>query len=319
MPRSREFEIIERFFTRPVTDAAIEVGIGDDAAVVVPEGRLAIAVDTIVAGTHFPLKTPARAVGHRCLAVNLSDLAAMGARPRWATLALSLPTSDLAWVEEFAAGFFSLADRFGVSLIGGDTVRGPLSATVEVIGDVSADPLLRSAGRAGDLVFVSGSIGDSAAALECLGREGASDTEAASALIERFRYPEPRVDLGLALGGVAHAMIDISDGLVIDLGRICEQSGCGAEIEPASLPLSEPLRSAFPGERGIAFALHGGDDYELCFSAAAADLARVLGIASSVGTPVTQIGRLTPGSGVTASADGGTVALSPQGFDHFDT
>jgi thiamine-monophosphate kinase len=318
MPRSREFEIIERFFTRPVTDAAIEVGIGDDAAVVVPQGRLAVAVDMIVAGTHFPPETPARAIGHRCLAVNLSDLAAMGARPRWATLALSLPTSDLAWVEEFAAGFFSLADRFGVSLIGGDTVRGPLSATVEVIGDVSTDPLLRSAGRIGDLVFVSGSIGDSAAALQCLGG-GASETEAGRALIERFRYPEPRVDLGLALRGVAHAMIDISDGLVIDLGRICEQSRCGAEIEPASLPLSEPLRSAFPGERGIELALHGGDDYELCFSAAAADLDRVLGIASGVGTPVTPIGRLTAGAGVTALANGRTVALRPQGFDHFDS
>ncbi|MGD8340222.1 MAG: thiamine-phosphate kinase, partial [Gammaproteobacteria bacterium] len=192
MPRSREFEIIERFFSRPVTDDAIEVGIGDDAAVVEASGRLAIAMDTIVEGTHFPAATPPRATGHRSLAVNLSDLAAMGARPRWATLALSLPSSDLGWVEEFAAGFFDLAERFGVSLIGGDTVRGPLAATVELIGDVPGGPLLRSGGQVGDVVFVSGSIGDSAAALECCEHDAGLEAAASRALVERFRYPEPR-------------------------------------------------------------------------------------------------------------------------------
>ncbi|HEY5665676.1 MAG TPA: thiamine-phosphate kinase [Gammaproteobacteria bacterium] len=319
MPRSREFEIIERFFTRPVTDPAIEVGIGDDAAVVDVAGRLAIAVDTIVAGTHFPDPTPARAIGHRVLAVNLSDLAALGSRPRWATLALSLPASDLAWVEEFAAGFFALAEQHGVSLIGGDTVRGALAATVQVMGDVGDAPLLRSGGRVGDLVFVSGSLGDSAAGLACAGGEAELNTPAATALIERFRYPEPRVDLGLALGGIARAAIDISDGLVVDLGRICSQSRCGAEIELDSLPLSAALRAEFPDDRATELALHGGDDYELCFTAAPADAAAIEDLGARVGTPVTQIGRLTEGSGVVGSSGGNRFDLVPAGFGHFGT
>lgn len=318
MPRSREFEIIERFFTRPVTDPAIEVGIGDDAAVVDVAGRLAVAVDTIVAGTHFPPSSPARAIGHRALAVNLSDLAALGSLPRWATLALSLPSSDLVWVEEFATAFFDLAERHSVSLIGGDTVRGPLAATVQVMGDIGEAPLLRSGGRIGDLVFVSGSIGDSAAGLACVGIEADRRTTEAESLIERFRYPEPRVDLGLALAGAAHAAIDISDGLVVDLGRICSQSHCGAEIDLESLPLSDALRAAFPGDRARELALHGGDDYELCFTVAPASARAIQEIGARVGTCVTQVGRLIDGSGIVGLSDGNRIDLVPAGFGHFD-
>ena len=318
MPQSREFEIIERFFSRPVTDAAIEVGIGDDAAVVNVAGRLAIAVDTIVAGTHFPDTSPAAAVGHRALAANLSDLAAMASRPRWATLALSLPSSDLVWVEAFAAAFFDLAERHGVSLIGGDTVRGPLAATVQVMGDVGAGPLLRSGGRVGDLVFVSGSIGDAAAGLASLGTGHEPLTADAKTLVGRFRFPEPRVGLGTGLGGIAHAGIDISDGLVVDLGRICAGSRCGAEIDLESLPLSAALRAEFPPGQAREFALHGGDDYELCFTVAPSDKEAVGDIAARAGTEVTRIGRLIEGSGIVGVSDGHRIDLVPSGFDHFD-
>ena len=318
MPRSREFEIIERFFTRPIVDEAIRVGIGDDAAVVDVAGPLAVAVDSIVAGTHFPDSMPASAVGHRSLAVNLSDLAAIGARPRWATLALCLPSGDLDWVKDFSAGFFALADRFGVGLIGGDTMRGPLSVTVQVMGDAATEPLLRSAGSVGDLVFVSGSIGDGAAGLQYLREGDKSDSADIAAVIERFSYPEPRVDLGIALAGQAHAAIDISDGLVIDLGRICSQSRCGAEIDLQSLPLSSALRALFSEQAGLELALNGGDDYELCFTAAPADADRVQEIAERVGTAVTAIGRLTDDCRITGRSGASSIALEAKSFAHFD-
>ena len=317
MPGSSEFEIIERFFTRQQTDAAVRVGIGDDAAVIEARGPIAVAVDTLVAGTHFPEGLAARAIGHRSLAVNLSDLAAVGAKPRWATLALTLPDADVAMIEEFAAGFFGLAERHGLSLIGGDTTHGPLSVTVQVIGDLAHEPLLRSGGRVGDLIFVSGSLGAGAAGLACLDVGESERSADACALIERFSYPEPRVDLGLALGGLAHAAIDISDGLVADLGHLCTQSGCGAEIDLAAVPLSESLLALYPGESGLEFALNGGDDYELCFAVAPADADSVREAAADVGTPVTAIGELTATSAIMGQRDGESRVLEAQGFVHF--
>jgi thiamine-monophosphate kinase len=318
MPGPREFEIIERFFARPPTDAAVRVGIGDDAAVVDAEGSIAVAVDTLVAGTHFPDRLEPRAIGHRSLAVNLSDLAAMGARPRWATLALTLPAAESAWIEAFAAGFFSLAERYGVSLIGGDTTRGPLAVTVQVIGDQTHAPLLRSGGQVGDLVFVSGSLGAGAGALDCFERAVEQRSPDENALIDRFSFPEPRIDLGLALRGLAHAAIDISDGLVADLGHLCTQSGCGAAIDLGALPKSEALRSRYPDEVSQQLALHGGDDYELCFSVAAADADRVREIAIGVGLPVTEIGRLTNTGKIEGHVNGTSMALEAKGFVHFE-
>jgi len=318
MPAPREFEIIERFFTRPPTDAAVRIGIGDDAAVVEATGSIAVAVDTLVAGTHFPQVIEARALGHRSLAVNLSDLAAVGAKPRWATLALSLPQVDRVFLEDFATGFFDLADRYSVSLIGGDTTRGPLSVTVQVIGDQGTEPMLRCGGCVGDHVFVSGSLGAAAAALDYLDLDADQRSGAASAVIEHFGYPEPRVELGLALSGIAHAAIDISDGLVADLGQLCAQSKCGAVIDLEALPISEHLQSLYPGENGQRLALHGGDDYELCFAVAPADADRAREAAVSVGTPITLIGELTGEPGISGRSDGTRVVLEPEGFIHFE-
>jgi thiamine-monophosphate kinase len=317
MDRPGEFEIIARYFTRPAPDPAVRVGIGDDAAIVVPDGPIAVAVDTLNAGTHFPPGLDADAIGHRALAVNLSDLAAVGARPRWATLALSLSEADPGWLEAFAAGFFRLADRYGVSLIGGDTTRGPLSITVGIIGDSAAAPLLRSGGQSGDRVLVSGTLGDSAAALEHFATAERARSADASALIRRFAYPEPRVALGGALAGIAHAAIDVSDGLLADLSHICRQSGCGVAIDLDSLPLSSSLRALYPAERAETFALSGGDDYELCFTVAPADVARVREIAARVGTPVADIGELTAGAGIQGRRGGRSRALAPAGYVHF--
>jgi thiamine-monophosphate kinase len=317
MPQSREFEIIERYFTRTTTDSAIRVGIGDDAAVVEAAGSVAIAVDTLVAGTHFPAGLAAKAIGHRSLAVNLSDLAAVAARPRFATLALTLPAVDESWIEAFAAGFFELAERHGVSLIGGDTTRGPLSVTVQLIGELAGAPLLRSGGQVGDRVFVSGSLGASAAGLACFGAKESEQTADAIKLIERFSFPEPRVALGLSLAGLAHAAIDISDGLVADLGHICAMSNCGAVIALDEVPMGESLRALYPGESGLEFALHGGDDYELCFTVAPADAGRVSEVAAECATPVTEIGELRAETGITGRHDGKTRVLEAQGFVHF--
>lgn len=318
MPPAREFEIIERHFTRATDDAAIEVGIGDDAAIIDAKGPLAITVDMLVAGTHFPATLPARAVGHRALAVNLSDLAAVAATPRWATLALSLAEVDRDWLDDFAAGFFALAQRFGVSLIGGDTTRGPLTMAVTVIGEASGTPLLRSGGRVGDRIFVSGTLGGAAAGLACLGQDAGEPSPDRRALIERFCYPEPRVELGLALAGFAHAAIDISDGLVADLGHICAGSGCGAALNLDALPLAPDLLATLPPDRCQALALDGGDDYELCFSVGAADAERTRAAAEAAGTPVTEIGELTASPGIVGRRDGTSIALEPKGFVHFE-
>jgi thiamine-monophosphate kinase len=251
------------------------------------------------------------------LAVNLSDLAAVGAKPRWATLALTLPAADERWIEEFAVGFFALAERYRVSLIGGDTTRGPLSVTVQVIGDQTQAPMLRSGGRVGDRVFVSGSLGAGAAALDCFGVDASKRSAEAAALIQRFSYPEPRVDLGLALGGLAHAAIDVSDGLVADLDHLCTQSGCGAVVDLETLPMSEALRSLYPLEQAEQLALHGGDDYELCFSVAPGDANRVGEAAVRAGVAVTEIGELTATGKIEGRRNGSIVELLPQGFVHF--
>jgi thiamine-monophosphate kinase len=317
MPGPGEFEIIERWFTRPSSDAAIRVGIGDDAAIVDAAGPIAIAVDMLAAGTHFPATLRADAIGHRVLAVNLSDLAAVGAKPRWATLTLCLSRADPDWLEDFAAGFFRLAGRFGVSLIGGDTTRGPLTMSVQLIGDAADPPLLRSGGQPGDRIFVSGTLGDSAAGLEHFATAETERPPGAGVLIERFEYPEPRVELGRALVGVARAAIDISDGLVADLRHVCHRSGCGAVIELDALPLSDALCALYARDRAEGFALHGGDDYELCFCAAPSARSAVQAIAAQVGTPVSEIGELTDDGGICGLRNGHRVELEPTGFVHF--
>ncbi len=319
-----EFELIDRYFRalgarRP----DVEVGVGDDAAVLVTRhgARLVAAIDTLVEGVHFPAGSPARSIGHRALAVNLSDLAAMGAQPAWALLALTLPASDAAWLEAFAAGFGSLARTHQVALVGGDTTRGPLSVTVQVLGFAAPDrSLLRSGGRCGDAVFVTGSPGDAAwgLALE-QGRAFATDRDAAAAeaLRERFLYPTPRVAWGEALVGWASAALDISDGLLGDLGRLARASGCGAQIEVERLPLSSALVSVAGREAAERAALTGGDDYELLFSVPEARLVAFSEHARAAGLQCRAIGRLTDGESVEVRRAGVVMQFSHSGFEHF--
>ena len=258
-----EFALIDQFFSgRGVCREDVRLGIGDDAAVTQCDDgfELVIATDTICEGTHFLPGTTPGALGHRCLAVNLSDLAAMGAEPLWCTLALSLPQAEPSWVRSFADGFFALAERYALALIGGDTVRGPLAMTVTVHGRVKTGTAIRRDGaRLGDLIYVTGAPGQAAAGLRLLsGSAGSEDTAAHQ--VQRFLYPEPRVMEGCALGGLATAMIDVSDGLWADVSKLLAASGLGARMDLGDLPLDKVGTSD-----ALELALNGGDDYELCF------------------------------------------------------
>ncbi|MEX1826104.1 thiamine-phosphate kinase [Luteibacter sp. CQ10] len=314
-----EFDLIERI--RRHTDVNrddVATGIGDDAAVVaVPAGReLAIAVDTLVEGVHFPVGTAPADIGWKALAVNLSDLAAMGATPAWALLALTLPTSDEAFVDGLAQGFAELATPYRLALIGGDTTRGPLTVTVAVHGFTApGEALLRSGARVGDVVMVTGTLGDAAAGLRCLAEADASPY---AALVERLNRPTPRVSAGQALRGIATACIDVSDGLVADLGHLCARSGVGAEIDVAMLPRSSAMLAHFHDADAIDFALGGGDDYELCFTVPADRANEVAADLARVGGGATRIGRVVEGAGVRViDASGQAVAPVRAGWNHF--
>lgn len=314
-----EFEIIKRFFTRESTDPDVVLGVGDDAAVIEVDGLMAVTVDTLVEGVHFPSGIAPHLLGHRVMAANLSDLAAMGAQPRWCTLALTLPTADEHWLEGFSRGFFDLAERFGVSLVGGNLTRGALSATVQLMGKVNrASMLTRSGGKIGDDVYVTGTLGDSSAGITLIKeRSSAPSGSAAGALKERFYRPEPRVRAGLALGGLASAAIDVSDGLLADLGHICAASGCGATIDVESIPLSAELLSLFPPQEALAHALGGGDDYELCFAAAPSRAEAIDDALEAAGTRVRRIGRLVAGQEVVCTRDGEPYVPAVRGYRHF--
>ena len=310
-----EFELIERWFAAlGGRRGDVVLGVGDDAAIVqLPAGRqLVAAVDTLVEGRHFPAGSPARSIGHRALAVNLSDLAAMGAEPGYALLALTLPRADDAWLRDFAAGFAALAETHGVALIGGDTTAGPLCISVTVLGSVAAGAALTRAGAApGDVVFVSGTPGDAAAGLPLPGRPAAT-----AALRARFEYPTPRIALGRALAGVASACIDVSDGLAGDLGKIAAASACALEIEPEKLPLSASLLASRCLADARQLALTGGDDYELAFTVPE-PLAGVLEDRLDAHVPITRIGRVVAGRGLWLSSGGVVTQFAHRGFDHF--
>lgn len=313
-----EFDLIARIRRRAATRGDVVLGIGDDAALLAPPpGQLlAVATDTLNVDVHFPGETAPADLGWKALAVNLSDLAAMGARPAWATLSLSLPHADAGWVDAFADGFLALAARHAVALVGGDTTRGPLSVCVTVHGFVAPGMALRRDGaRAGDDVWVTGTIGDAAAALLQWRAGGAADP----ALRARLDRPEPRIATGLALAGVAGAAIDVSDGLLADLGHVCAASGVGAEVELASLPASAALAARFDAGARRALQAAGGDDYELCFTAPPARRADVAALAAATATPVARVGRIVAGAGVRALLAGGGEWTPPRaGHVHFD-
>ncbi len=312
-----EFDLIDRFFRRPLRRRDVLLGVGDDAALLVPPAgyALAAATDTLVEGRHFLEGAPGRSIGHQSLAVNLSDLAAMGADPAWALLSLSLPEVREDWLEDFASGFFALADEQGVELVGGDTVRGPLVVTVEVLGLVEpAAALRRSGARPGDLVYVSGSLGEAAAGLEAL--RGGSRMDSGDPLVMRYLYAQPRLALGRALRGRASAAMDVSDGLLGDLGKLCAASGVGARLDLGALPVSERLLAGLGREAGERLALLGGDDYELLFTLPAADADRYE-VELGRSCPVNRIGEIEAGCGVRCERDGLVIPAAGTGFDHF--
>lgn len=313
-----EFDLIARIRARARTRPDVALGIGDDAALLQPApGRqLVVATDTLNAGVHFPDATAPADIGWKALAVNLSDLAAMGAGPAWCTLSLSLPEPDPVWCDALVDGLLALADEHGVSLVGGDTTRGPLSLCVTAIGQGEPGRLLRRDGaRVGDEVWVSGTLGDAAAALQRLQSGAAVDP----ALRRRLDRPQPRVALGQALGGLADACIDLSDGLLADLGHVCVASGVGARIDVDALPGSPALEGACPDrEARRALQAGGGDDYELCFTAAAARRELVAHAAAAAGVPVVRIGSIVAGEGVLAfDAQGMPWQAARAGYAHF--
>ena len=326
-----EFDLIERIRARAIARDGVLLGIGDDAALLqVPAGHeLAVTADTLNAGVHFPADAAPADIGWKALAVNLSDLASMGARPAWCTLSLSLPGDDTAWLDAFLDGFLGLADTHAVALVGGDTTRGPLSIAVTAMGWVEAGAALRRDGaRPGDDVWVTGTLGDAAAALVLGGYvpiplDGVAMpvVEAGNAAVLRARLarPTPRVVVGRALAGLAHACVDVSDGLLADLGHICRRSGVGAEIEIAQLPASPALRAAFADDvlRAVLQA-SGGDDYELCFTVAPSRAAPLRAALAQSGTAATRIGHIVAGAGVRALRADGSAWLAPrQGHVHF--
>jgi thiamine-monophosphate kinase len=321
-----EFELIRRHFQRPATayPDTVALGVGDDCALLqpTPGWQLAVSTDMLVEGRHFFPDVAPEALGHKALAVNLSDLAAMGARPLGFTLALSLPAADDAWLAAFARGLFALADAHACPLVGGDTTRGPLNICITVMGELQPPQALRrDAARAGDDLYLSGRTGEARLALELMrGTDWAlrhAGLPALAPLRERLERPTPRLALGRALAGVAHAALDVSDGLAGDLGHILAASGLGADIDIAALPVAPGLQ-ALPPEQQLNCLLNGGDDYELLFTAAPAQREAVADAALAAATPVQRIGHLRAGAGLRLLEEGGRERpWNARGFDHF--
>ena len=307
-----EFDLITRYFARPTHHTAL--GVGDDGALIrpTPGHDLVVSSDMLVEGTHFLPATNARDLGWKTLAVNISDMAAMGAKPRWATLALALPSADALWLGEFSSGFFECADAFEVDLIGGDTTRGPLCLSVTILGEVPAGLALRRNGaQAGDDVWVSGAPGRAALGLAHLQGKVTLNEPALGECLKALQAPQPRVALGLALRGIASAAIDVSDGLLADLGHILERSKVSAALRYAVPPAPTFTQASF---------LAGGDDYELVFTASPAHRAELESIGQHLGIPLTRLGSITTGSPTEVSVidvAGNNIMPTQRGFDHF--
>ncbi len=322
-----EFELIDRYFRVPAEALRLArgdapLGIGDDAALLqVPPGmQLVAALDTLVEGRHFPAGTPPESLGHRALAVNLSDLAAMGAEPAWFLLSLTMPAVHPDFLEGLARGLLNLAQEHHMALVGGDTSAGPLAVSVQALGLAAPGTALqRNGARAGDLLFVSGTPGDAAAGLQLeMGTSPGPQLDAAQQhyLRRRFLFPEPRLALGQALRGLASACIDVSDGLAADAGKLAAASGCGVRIDVERLPISAALQS-WMGDSATGTALTGGDDYELCFTVSPSRVAEIGPRLTNVKCAVTCIGVLEGAGGVRAFRRGVPAELELHGFDHF--
>ncbi len=329
-----EFSLIKKYFARTYSRDDIVLGSGDDAAIVKPplHEELVFTIDTLVAGVHFPLETSAFDIGYKAIAVNLSDIAAMGAKPLWMTGTLTLPSVDENWIAEFARGMFTLLDQHNVALIGGDLTRGPtLTITFQAHGSVPAGKALRRDGaKVGDLIYVSGTLGDAGMGLQMLsskdvgavreppaGRSRAAPTS----FLDRLNRPTPRIELGLLARDYAHAAIDISDGFAQDLGHILQRSGVGAEVEINKLPLSK-IPPFVKGGRGdfsaLQLALTAGDDYELCLTVPPTKAQAFETAAAQINCPITCIGKITNGNElILLDEKGERVDLDLRGYQHF--
>lgn len=316
MAACSEFDLIDRYFVGlGAARADIELGVGDDAAIVRGDyGRYVCALDTLVEGVHFPADLPAAAVGYRALAVNLSDMAAMGASPLWALMGLTLPAVDEAWVAAFAQGIDGLARAHGVAIIGGDVTRGPLSVSLQITGSVGS-PLRRDGAQAGDQLWVSGRPGEAAAGL-ALWQANQRHQPASQGLIQAFCYPQPKIALGQSLTGIATAAIDVSDGLAADAGHIAKQSHLAVVFERAACRASARLIATVGVEQAQAYWLSGGDDYALCFSAPPAAQPAIAAAARQSRTVVRPVGWLREGEGVWLD-DQRLAADKPIGYQHF--
>ncbi len=323
MSRPGEFELINRYFLEVFRQQAdettgVRLGIGDDCGILaVPAGEnLLVSVDTLNGGVHFPECSPPELLGRRALAVSVSDLAAMGASPLGFTLALCAPDLREDWLQDFSAGLAKAAKEFAIPLIGGDTTRGPLSLSVQVMGSApEGRALLRSGAKPGDVIMVSGSLGDARAALDHLLDHIALPDQ--GHFLSRYWLPQPRLALGQALRGVATAAIDVSDGLAADLGHILKASGIGASIDISALPVSKELRDAYAPEVVSGYALAGGDDYELVFTVPPAKVGQVVALSAQLGLALTAIGHIEANPGLRCFDKDGAQVTPPAGYQHF--
>ena len=312
-----EFDIIAKYFTRP---AQADVGIGDDAALIrVRDGyQLAVSADMSVAGTHFFSDINPFAIGWKSMAVNISDMAAMGAEPKWATLSIALPELDESWLRDFSDGLFKCAEAFGVSLIGGDTTRGPLTIAINIMGEVPfGQALQRNGAQVGDDIWVSGELGCAALWLQYRLGQLVLHAEDVAMLATAMHHPQPRVALGQALRGIATAALDISDGLLADLGHILKASKVGAMLDwqAISQPVLQYSQVSEPVMQQAV--LTGGDDYELCFTAPATERQTVLALSGQLGLPLSRIGKVQAEPGLQVFDANNPIVLSQKGYDHF--
>lgn len=317
----KEFELIKHFFTKQLVKRKdVELGIGDDCAVLAPieNQNIVVTTDTLVAGVHFPFNTSPRAIGHKAVAVNLSDIAAMGAKPSWLSLALTLPDVDEAWLLEFCAGVFELCEFYNVELIGGDTTQGPLSITITAQGlTPQGSYLSRSGAKSGDWLYVTGELGDAALSLQQITGRVDIEPQYIEAIKNKLDYPKPRVLAGQMLREYASSAIDLSDGLIADLGHICQASNVGANVVLDALPLSTIMRDSLLFEDAITLALSGGDDYELLFTVSEDNKVGMETAMANAGTVVTCIGQLNASQTISTTLNNKAIPINTVGFEHF--
>lgn len=319
---SSEFELIKKYFQKLTEDdPSVKCGIGDDAAIIQisPGMELVLSMDTLLEDTHFPAETDPFDIGHKGLAVNLSDMAAMGAEPKWVLLSISLPENDEPWLEKFSSGFLELAKQHSVSLIGGDMSRGPLSITLQIQGLVpTGTALKRDGAQEGELIYVTGSLGDAGIGLDIIQGKFSIGNKHKAFFLSSLNRPEVSVEAGLRLRGIASSAIDISDGLIADLGHLLDASHVGAEIEVDKIPLSDAMQQCVDETTAWNYALTSGDDYKLCFTASAEKHDLILDTFKGINIPVSCIGKIKGKTGLQLKTPEGT-CFEPSGksYQHF--